>query len=278
MKKLAANQPTDGVPVPVEEFLKSIATLTQAESERKAARKIDYDKAQKSNASFEKNEIGWKPTLFVKPDIPSDSKEFADAIFDIQQMLGIKADGMAGPETTKAFYEQNKQPKDQAYENAVTIIKQEEYARAEAKATAEAQKEYEKWLKDPKIKAALDEKFPSEDQLKKDLLPLNWGGLDSNSFDFITVKGRGIVGFKTSGGQRAGAYFNFVEREFGGVTLPMVVKTSRFYALDDISGEAVQWWLIDKDGKPQQTTEFLQEKKDTFFKGPHLSGALVQIQ
>ena len=81
----------------MEEFLKSIATLTQAESERKAARKIDYDKAQRSNASFERNEIGWKPTLFVKPGIASDSKEFADAIFDIQQMLGIKADGMAGP-------------------------------------------------------------------------------------------------------------------------------------------------------------------------------------
>src|SRR5262249_10797888 len=57
-----------------------------------------------------------EPDLFVQSGIGSDSREFADAIYDIQKMLGIKADGMAVPRTTKAFYERNKQPRDKAYE------------------------------------------------------------------------------------------------------------------------------------------------------------------
>jgi hypothetical protein len=278
MKQIAANRPVDGIPVPVEEFLKSIATLTPAESERKAARKIDYDKAQHSNASFEKNEIGWKPALFVKPDIASDSKEFADAIYDIQQMLGIKADGMAGPKTTKAFYEHNKQPKDQAYANAVTLVKQEEQAREEMKETAERKKEYEALLKDEKIKAAMAAPFPSEDQLKQDLTPLSWDNLDDDSIQFIKVKGRGVMGLKTSRGQRAGCYFNYVERDFRGATLPMIVKTSRFYALDEIPGSAVEWATFDKDGKREAHFWFILEKKGTFFDGLDFFGQFVRIQ
>src|SRR5207253_8640322 len=145
--------------------------------------------------------------------------EFADAILDSQQMLGIKPDGMAGPKTTKAFYEHNKQPKDQAYANAVTLVKREEQAREEMKETAERKKEHEALLKDEKIKAAMAAPFPSEDQLKQDLTPLSWNSLDKDSIQFIKVKGRGVMGLKTSGGQCAGCYFNYVERDFRGATL-----------------------------------------------------------
>jgi hypothetical protein len=267
MKKLAANQPTEGVPVPVEEFLKSIATLTEAESERKAARKIDYDKAQKSNASFEKNEIGWKPTLFVKPDVPSDSKEFAEAIFDIQTILGIKADGMAGPRTTKAFYEKNKQPKDKAYEKAVQLIKQEEQEKADKAAAEEERKEIEALDKDAKVQAARKAPFPSEAQLKKDLTPLNWEDLPNGGAQFIKVNGRAIVVIKTAAGHRVGAYFHYVEREFSGATMPMIVKVSRLYTLDDISDdEFISFIFFDKKRHPTiQLRALKAHKRDSFF-------------
>ena len=249
MKQLAANQPTEGVPVPAEEFLKSIATLTQAESQRKAARNIDYDKAQRSNPKFERDQIKWKPDLFVKLDISSDSKEFADAIYDIQKMLGIKADGMAGPSTTKAFYERNNQPRDKAYENASKLVEEEKRARAEKKATEKRRKEIEALRNDEKVKAAMAEAFPSEDQLKKDLMPLTWDNLENDSIQFIKVKGRAIVGIKTEAGHRLGAYFHHVEREFRGEKMNMVVKTSRFYTLDTISdGEGIGESVILDDG------------------------------
>jgi hypothetical protein len=264
MKQIAANRPIDGIPVPVEEFLKSIATLTQAESERKAARKIDYDKAQHSNASFEKNEIGWKPTLFVKPDIPSDSKEFADAIFDIQQMLGIKADGMAGPKTTKAFYERNRQPRDKAYEKAVRIVKQEEQARAERE---EIRKEIVALLGDEKVQAARNAPFPSEEQLKKDLTPLNWDALAVDSTQFITVDSRPIFVIKTDAGHRVGGYFHYVERELNGVTTPLIVKTSRVYALNDIAtDEFITFMVYDKQRNAGfEIRHLTARKKDSFF-------------
>ena len=278
MKKLAANQPAEGVPVPVEEFLKEIASLTPEEIKRRAARKIDYDKARRSNTKFERDQIKWKPDLFVasgkmgeigppRTPVASDSTEFADAIYDIQQILGIRADGVAGPLTTKTFYERNNVPKDAAYKNAVKLVEAEKRAREEQKAAAERRKEIEALLKDEKVKAALAAAFPSEEQLHKDLTPLNWDDLPSDSAQFIQVNGRAIVVIKTDAGHRVGAYFHYVEREFNGVTMPMIVKTSRFYTLDDISTyEFITFIFFDKKRNPTIELRALKaQKKNSFF-------------
>jgi hypothetical protein len=277
MKQLAANQPTEGVPVPVEEFLKSIATLAQAESERKAARKIDYDKAQRSNPKFEHNQIGWKPELFVasgkegeigpsRNPVASDSKEFADAIYDIQKLLGLEADGMAGPNTTKKYYERNNVPKDQAYERAVELVEEEKRAIAEQKAIAERKKEIDALLKDEKVKAALDTPFPPEDQLKKDLASLHWENLGEGGTAFVKEGGRAIIAIKTDLGHRIGAYFRFVEREDKGVKKTMMLDTSRFYALDAIDqNEIVSYSIVDNEGRSGLWfMALLGQKKDSF--------------
>jgi Domain of unknown function (DUF4157) len=281
MKKLAANQPAEGVPVPVEEFLKEIASLTPEEIERRAARKIDYDKAQRSNPKYEKSQIKWKPELFVQSGVASDSKEFADAIYDIQKILGIKADGMAGPGTTKAFYERNNQPKDDAYDNAVALVEEEKRAIAEAKAAAKRKKEIEALLKDPLVKAALAAPFPSDADLKKDLTSLNWGALDDDNMVFFEKNGNAIVAIKTDAGHRLGAYFHHVEQEFGGKKSHMIVNVSKFYVLDKISaGEGMGNLVILEDGSHGIELIVLKENaKDSFFemKNPIFFGRFVDL-
>jgi len=269
MKALAANQPTEGVPVSVEEFLKSIATLTEKEIARKEERKIDYDKAQRSNPKFEQSQIKWKPELFVKPGIASDSKEFADAIYDIQKMLGIKADGMAGPNTTKLYYERNSQPKDEAYDNAAKLVEAEKQARAEKRRVEKRRKELRALLNEPDIKAALEAPFPSDEQLKKDLTPLHWENVDNDSMQFIQHKGLAIVGIKTEKGHSLGAYFHFVEREFPGTKtkMKMIVNTSKFYTLDGIPEmDGIGNLITLEDGTTGIELIALKERpKDSFF-------------
>ena len=263
---LAANQPAEGVPVPAEEFLKEIASLTPEEIERRAARKIDYDKTRRSNRKYEKSQIKWKPELFVQSGVASDSKEFADAIYDIQQMLGIKADGMAGPSTTKKFYERNNLPKDEAYKNAVELVEVEKRAQEEQKAAAERRKEIEALLRDEKVKTALAEPFPSEEQLKKDLTSLHWESLADGGAAFVKVGGRPIIAIKTDSGHRLGAYFHFVEQEDKGVKKTMMLDTSRFYALDTIpNNEIITFLIVDKDGRSGLWfMALVGQKKDSF--------------
>lgn len=249
MKAIAQQQiPKDGIPVPLEEFLKSISKLKPEEQKRKDERQIDYDKAQKNNPVYERSQIGWKPELFVQSGVSSDSREFADAIYDIQKLLGLKPDGMAGPTTTKVYYEYNKQGKDQAYANANKLVEQQEQAKAEARANAEHRKEMLALLNDEKIKAAMAAQFPSEAQLKKDITPLKWENLDDNSAQFIRVNGQAVVGIKTEEGHCMGAYFHFVEREYKGEKMQMIVKTSKFLAIDRIgSGEGLSYRFSDHD-------------------------------
>jgi hypothetical protein len=225
MKKLAENQPTEGVPVPVEEFLKSIATLTQAERERKAERKIDYDKARRSNASFERNEIGWKPTLFVREGVASDSKEFAEAIFDIQTMLGIKPDGMAGPYTTKTFYERNKVPKDAAYNNAVADVER-------AQTTAEEIR---------RIKEILAAPYPTSSQLAKDLQSVKGSFPDPSNAALFAVGGRKLILATTEGGARIGGYYKEFEITRDKSKRVVLIDVSAFYTLDPIRAGDRYW-------------------------------------
>ncbi|HUQ10073.1 MAG TPA: DUF4157 domain-containing protein [Steroidobacteraceae bacterium] len=282
MKAIAQQQiPKDGIPVPLEEFLKSISKLTPQESKRKEDRKIDYDKAQKNNPVYERSQIGWKPELFVQSGVSSDSADFADAIYDIQKLLGLKPDGMAGPSTTKLYYEFNKQGKDQAYANASKLVEKEEQAKADAKANAEHRKEMLALLNDEKVKAAMAAPFPSEAELKKDLSPLHWENLDDNSAQFIRVNGRAVVGIKTEEGHSMGAYFHFVERDFNGEKMQMIVKTSKFFAVDKIGGgEGLSYRFSEKDSDLGiGFLVFKGAEKGTFFDlGDFFFGKHVVIQ
>ncbi len=104
-------------------------------------RKIDYDQATRANAAYQQ-QLGWDPlTFYPKPGVKADSKEFADAVYDMQEALNIYADGKLGPETVVRFYEKNKLPKtDAAYQNAAK--KRAEATAAKEKAAKEiAEKE-----------------------------------------------------------------------------------------------------------------------------------------
>lgn len=234
MKRLAAKQPTDGVPVPVEEFLKSIATLTQTETERKDARKIDYEKAKRSNPKFERDQIKWKPELFVQTGIASDSKEFANAIFDIQKMLGLKPDGLAGPFTTKTFYERNKVTKDAAYQNAVAETDRIEATAAERR----------------RIMEILAAPYPTSAQLAKDLQSLD--GNFSESGAIFKVDGRKIILMTTDGGARIGGYYKVFEITRDGLKAVLLIDVSKFYTLDPIKA-GDKYWAQLTVGKPVQT-------------------------
>lgn len=280
MKKLAENQPVDGIDVSIEEFLKSIAKLTDAEAQRKTERKIDYDKARKANRKFHREQIKWKPELFVESGVAPDSKEFVDAIFDIQKLLGIMADGMAGAKTTKVFYERNSQPKDKAYDNAVEII---EKAKADAAAAAERLKKVEELLKDEKVKEAMGVTFPKEAELKKELAAFDWSIVPVDSFICTKIGSRAVILIKTDAGHRVGAYFSFAEREFGGRNLPMMVKTSKFYALDQIGkGESYSFPVRTREGDPGLGFTYLDpHPKDSFYdshKGLAYFGGFVEFQ
>jgi hypothetical protein len=229
-------------------------------------RKIDYDKAKRLNEYYQKK-IGWDPTTFIKePGIKADSKEFADAVYDMQQATGAHADGIAGPGATVKFYQANGLDKDATYAEAVKVGQQEERARADAKAAAEHRKEAEALLADEKVAAAMAAPLPTEDELKQVLAGRKWDNLAPNSVQFIKVNGRPLIGMKTSDGHRLGAWFNFVERDFNGVPTSMIVKTSLFYALDEIvAHEAIRFSIIGKDGKPSHEFLFFSgSAKDSF--------------
>ena len=62
------------------------------------------------------------------------------------------------------------------------------------------------------------------------------------------------------------------------MTSPIIVETSRFYALDDIPGTAVQRVSPDEDGKQGTFFLFLKDEKDTFFEPANSFGMFVEIQ
>ena len=97
-------------------------------------RTIDYEKAVRTNVAFQKLN-GWDPEQILKmPGIKVDSNEFADAVYDLQEALGIKKDGMLGEETIIAFYDNNKMKKDAIYEKAVKVKDQKTQEKEKAKA------------------------------------------------------------------------------------------------------------------------------------------------
>ncbi|MDQ2088733.1 eCIS core domain-containing protein [Marimonas arenosa] len=217
MEKIAKGDMSD-VSVPVEEFLKSLSTPTEGDKKRRKTRKIDYEKAQKNNKLF-KDSIGWKPKTFARDGIDPGSKEFADTVYDVQEALGIKADGMAGPNTTKAHYDRQGLKKDGAYRNAVAEIEAARIARENVKA----------------IEKAKAEPFPANTQLVKDLKGLGWPtGTDTREW-YPTVDGRKLIAIITSDGKRIGGYYKTANIRVKEKKRDVIVEISDFYALDAIA-------------------------------------------
>lgn len=113
-------------------------------------RTIDYPKAKRSNLGSQKMR-GWDPmTFYKKPLVKVDSDEFADAIYDLQEALRVKADGMLGDETLIAFYDKNNLPKDAVY-------KESQQEREKARLAAEkAAKEQAEKQREEKARAAAE--------------------------------------------------------------------------------------------------------------------------
>jgi hypothetical protein len=147
-------------------------------------------------------------------------------------------------------------------------------------AAEERRKEMEAPLRDEKVQAARNAPFPSDQQLKKDLTPLKWEDLPDKQAQFIEVNGRPILMIKTDAGHRVDAYFHYVEREFNGVTMPMIVKTSRLCALDDISTHEFIVFLDKKRHPTVELRALKAQKKNSFFEmGPSfLFAKFVRIQ
>ncbi|MEL7004419.1 MAG: hypothetical protein AAFN93_17040 [Bacteroidota bacterium] len=77
--------------------------------------------------------LGWDPEkFFIRPDIKVDSEEFANTVYDMQEALGIKADGILGADTVIAYYDKNNLKKDFLYKD---LSKRRDEERAKRKAS-----------------------------------------------------------------------------------------------------------------------------------------------
>jgi hypothetical protein len=104
-------------------------------------RKIDYPRARQQNVIYQKMR-GWDPVTFVKkPGIKVDSDEFANAVYDMQEALRVKADGILGDDTLVAFYDRNKKRADTQYNEATKAIEEKKAAEAERKEKDKAAKD-----------------------------------------------------------------------------------------------------------------------------------------
>jgi len=112
---------------------KKQAELTEAPPAA-TERSIDYSHARAQNVTYQKMR-GWYPITFVKkPGIKVDSDEFANAVYDMQKALRVKADGILGDETLVAFYDRNKKKPDRQYNEATKAIEEMKAAREKAAA------------------------------------------------------------------------------------------------------------------------------------------------
>ncbi|HLF64401.1 MAG TPA: DUF4157 domain-containing protein [Saprospiraceae bacterium] len=127
---------------------------------------------------------------------------------------------------------------------------------AEAKAAKEKKaaldkltKEVEEILNDPKAKEALEKAYPSNEDLKKDLVKVPWDSMDNGTGDFFSVNGHTLIALKTSAGARTGAFFKYFEKDIKGVKSNLILETSKFYALDTIpKNDCVSFSMREKEG------------------------------
>lgn len=147
------------------------AEKTEAPTPTAKERKIDYPNTRKQNAIYQKMR-GWDPVTFVKkPGIKVDSDEFANAVYDMQEALRVKADGILGDDTLVAFYDTNKKKPDIFYSESTKAIEEKKAAEAE-------RKEKEKAAKD---KAAADKAATDKGGVAPPALPASVKVLNANS-------------------------------------------------------------------------------------------------
>ncbi|WP_343305658.1 DUF4157 domain-containing protein [Chitinophaga niabensis] len=191
-------------------------------------RKIDYDNATRNNAWYE-SLLGWTPFFFVKkPGLKADSREFADAVYDMQKAVGAHADGIAGAATTMAFYNKNGIKKDNIFEKAEKTLEKEAIDKAEQKV----------W----------DAPWPSRAQLTADLTGYDWSSIDTDSGKFTKIDGRAMILLKLESNARVGAYIKFIETEIKGEKVNKWLAIGEFHNLDEIKeGDGWQIVLSPKD-------------------------------
>ncbi len=232
--------------------LTTVNSGTVPADQPKKERKINYAKATANNKYYA-SVLGWLATFFIKkPGIQPGSEEFADAVYDMQEALGIKADGIAGGATTQKFYEANGISKDKVYNKAGEVLAREKEAREQQKVLAEKKEELEALLADPKVEEALNKSFPSESQLKKDLNSYaDWDQIAAGTGKFVDFNGRMAVVIVTANGAKIGAYLKSVERDENGEKVTRILTNGPFYAIDAVVEDAFAMEGKAKDGKTQ---------------------------
>lgn len=212
--KAAAEGKSKTKKIALEEFLKDISKYTSAEEKVIKDQKINYKKAAKNNKYYRKR-LNWDPTKFVRSGIPEDSKEFADAILNIQRLIGITSDGILGPITTVKFYDANGVAKDKAYKKAEKMIEKQEFNRA--------------------VLIELKKPYPSNSDLAKDLNQINWSSLRNNDFGYSRVNGHTLIAIKTDAGSRIGCYYKPFKITHKGKEVYKIIGTSNYLTLNTIT-------------------------------------------
>jgi hypothetical protein len=131
------------------------------------------------------------------------------------------------------------------------LIAEARAAKARKAAEAALLKEIEEILQDRKAQEALAKPYPSNDQLKKDLVAVAWDSIPTGSGDFVSVGGRTVVALKTETGARTGAYFKYFEKDVQGTRMNMILEVGEFFALDAIpEHDSVTFTSTDLKGNP----------------------------
>ncbi|WP_423737466.1 eCIS core domain-containing protein [Chitinophaga caseinilytica] len=205
-----------------------------AKALKNVKRKINYDNAKKANQGYQKA-IGWDPNIFQPGATDAGSEEFANAVYDLQESLGIHADGKAGGGTTQKVYDKKGLEKDGVYEKAKAVEafeKAERERKAQEKLDDEARKKLEEFYKLPAVKTAMEKEFPTDEALKKDLDSVDWKLVDKNGIRILERSYGALFVAKTTGGSRLGAAAKVANIEKEGQTVKVVVDLTKFLLLD----------------------------------------------
>lgn len=215
-------------------------------------RNIDYDNAARNNSWYE-TLLGWNPFFFIKkPGLRADSKEFADAVYDMQEAIGVHADGIAGATTTMAFYNTNGIKKDNVFVKAEKTLQEETLDKAEQKI----------W----------DAPWPARTQLTADLTGYDWSTIATDSGRFTKVDGRPMILLKLESNARVGAHIKYIETDIKGEKVNKWLAIGEFHNLDEIrEGDGWQIVLSPKDKSKTDVAAataifiFLKTAKGSFF-------------
>ncbi|WP_341834759.1 DUF4157 domain-containing protein [Chitinophaga pollutisoli] len=239
------------------------------------SRKIDHDKAKRTNPRYEKS-IGWKPELFQPGATDSSSEDFANAVYDLQESMGIHPDGIAGGGTTQKVYDKKGLKKDEVYKNAQAV----EAAEKSEKAKAKLLKDIENFYKIKEVQEAMAKNFPSDADIRKELEGSSrWDAVPNGGAHFVQRSYGALLLMKTDRGSRIGGAVKVADMLYGGERTKVVVDVSTCWVLDDIAD-----WMSDPSGKGPEsfikvniTTEGKAEKPVYFFFSGEKAGTQADV-